>query len=106
MPHTPGPWTAEYDEYGGEIWYGGAGCGLWTINGPAGCHLAANYYHYDDDIDGEKSKADAKLIASSPDLLETLKWVYEQRLDFIECAHGEEILERVKKAIEKAEGRT
>lgn len=43
----------------------------------------------------EKEKALSEVRA----LRETLEWVLAQQLDFIECAHGEEILRRCKEAL-------
>lgn len=63
--HTPGPWTAEYSTYGDEIWFGGEGPGMWTIDAPgvymSGCEGSAT------------AKADARLIAAAPDLLAALE---------------------------------
>ena len=57
--HTPGPWIAEYSDYGDEIWFGGYGAGMWTVE-PPGAYL-----------DG-LSAANARLIAAAPDLLAAL----------------------------------
>jgi len=58
--HTPGPWTAEYSNYGDEIWFGGYGAGMWTVE-PIGAYL-----------DGA-SKENAHLIAAAPELLAALE---------------------------------
>ena len=66
--HTPGPWKAEYEEYGEEIWFGGGNCGTWYV-GP--CYLGG------DGDDPEKKvvmDANARLIAAAPDMLEALEW--------------------------------
>ena len=62
--HTPGPWKAEYEEYGEEIWFGGCNCGTWYV-GP--CYLGG-----DGDDPELKSimDANASLIAAAPDLFE------------------------------------
>ncbi len=63
--HTPGPWAAEYSTYGEEIWFGGEGPGMWTIDAPgaylSGCEGSAT------------AEADARLIAAAPDLLAALQ---------------------------------
>ena len=64
--HTPGPWVAEYDEYGDEIWFGGRGCGTWTI-GPA--YIGGDGLTQEGQ---ERMAADARLIAAAPELLEAL----------------------------------
>lgn len=72
--HTPGPWTAEYDDYGDEVWFGGEGCGMWTVNEP-GCYLAG----FGEDTEDKKAiaKADAVLIAAAPELLNALEFLTE-----------------------------
>jgi hypothetical protein len=69
--HTPGPWKAEHDNYGDEIWYGGNACGMWTIRGPNGCYMAS----CDNGSEAERARceADARLIAAAPELLAVLR---------------------------------
>lgn len=74
MNHTPGPWEADYDEYGDEIWYGGSGQGLWTIKGPGSCYLAGMAGEDEEPGSREQAEADARLISAAPDLLEALKY--------------------------------
>lgn len=31
---TKGPWAANHQDYGDEIWFGGEGRGMWKINAP------------------------------------------------------------------------
>lgn len=61
--HTKGPWKISEQDYGDELWFGGEGCGLITVNGWAngGCK--------DKPKEWAKMKADARLIAAAPDLL-------------------------------------
>lgn len=63
MSHTPGPWNAEYDDYGDEIWFGGYDCGTWKV-GPA--YLGG---HGNDPVVKATMEADARLISAAPDLL-------------------------------------
>jgi hypothetical protein len=59
---TPAPWDKEYDDYGDEIWFGGAGCGLWTV-GP--CVLGGDGHNPERKA---VMDANAALIAMAPDL--------------------------------------
>lgn len=63
---TPGPWDAEYDDYGQEIWFGGEGYGTWTV-GP--CFIGGD----GDDPDLARiMDADARFIAAARDLVPAL----------------------------------
>lgn len=64
---TPGPWKAEFDEYGDEIWFGGPGKGTWSV-GPA---YLGGLGPNDDGL--ERMKADASLISAAPELLEAVE---------------------------------
>lgn len=63
---TPGPWGAEYDDYGEEIWFGGEGCGTWTV-GP--CFIGGD--GHDPDL-ARIMDADARFIAAARDLVPAL----------------------------------
>lgn len=69
--HTPGPWEAEYSDYGDEIWFGGSGCGMWAIRGPDACYLAGCAER----SPAEKATAEsnARLIAAAPRLLQACR---------------------------------
>ena len=71
MKHTPGPWTAEYDNRGN------GGFGEWYNVGPARVYIV-----------GESSEADARLIAAAPDLLEALEAAVDQLEGFDGIAAG------------------
>ena len=63
---TPGPWGAEYEDYGEEIWFGGEGCGTWTV-GP--CFIGGG--GHDTDL-ARIMDADARFIAAARDLVPAL----------------------------------
>lgn len=63
---TPGPWDSEYDDYGEEIWFGGEGCGTWTV-GP--CFIGGD--GHDPDL-ARIMDADAHFIAAARDLVPAL----------------------------------
>jgi hypothetical protein len=88
--HTPGPWTIEYDglQNGGQLFEIGP-VELWY---PRNC-TKQEY---------ETVKADSRLIAAAPDMLETLK-----QIAAMDCDCGIPIVCAVmlaKDAIAKAEG--
>ncbi len=71
MKHTPGPWEFELENGEGGEWY--------SFNGPV---LSWGWSDY---AAGEQAKADARLIAAAPDLLEActrmepvLSWLEDQ----------------------------
>ena len=68
--HTPGPWEIEEDDYGGEIWLGGDGCGMIVVNGwvNGGCMAHP--------VEWAKLQANARLIAAAPDLLAALEALF------------------------------
>ena len=68
--HTPGPWAAEYSSYGEEIWFGGEGCGMWTIDPPS--------VYMSGEEGGATAAANARLIAAAPDLLAACKALLRQ----------------------------
>jgi hypothetical protein len=93
VKHTPGPWLAEFYDYGDELWFGGSGMGMWCI-GPA--YLGGE----GDTPEGiAKMKADALLIAAAPDLLAVCKDIE----GFLKRSGYDTAL--VRAAIAKAEGR-
>ena len=100
MKKQPDAWEIEEDDYGDEIWYGGKGCGLITVNGwtNGGCK--------DDPEKWEALKAEARLISAAPDLLNAL----ENLTKFIEQAYPNATewvrYTRAKAAIAKATGET
>lgn len=63
--HTPGPWVARIDEIGIDVFQLKSGFGITQIG------------NYDElrkfDYNVEEAKANAKLIASAPKLLEAIK---------------------------------
>jgi hypothetical protein len=60
---TPGPWTPEYSDYGDEIWFGGRGWGMWSLD-PVGVYLSGQAQNNNAEDMAER-EADAKLIAAS-----------------------------------------
>lgn len=93
--HTPGPWTAEYDDYGDEVWFGGRGAGMWTIHGP-NCYL------------GGQSEANARLIAAAPELLAMLiqlrdEW-FKPRYGHNDVGLASLLRDKIRAVIAKAEG--
>lgn len=105
MKHTPGPWTAEFNErYEIEDSPWGIRCknGYWLFN----VLDSGSQPH------GSKSEANARLIASAPDLLEALKEAENALADYIPTLerrggmmnYGRKVLAQVSAAIAKAEG--
>lgn len=95
--HTPGPWIAEFSDYGDEIWFGGYGAGMWTVD-PPGAYL-----------DG-LSAANARLIAAAPELLAALEALMEgacEALSFLDrdtVKHLKPLIDTAETAITKATG--
>jgi hypothetical protein len=86
--HTPGPWAfAKYSKkrFGLGVRGHGAFFFLQCV---------------DDDADNPQSRADARLIAAAPDLLEALQKVIAEHED----GYGLKCFEQVKAAIAKATG--
>ena len=62
--HTPGPWT--FDGYDGDQGY--------EVGGPPDyCGILATAHHDTDEHDKGEAEANARLIASAPDLLSALE---------------------------------
>ena len=105
--HTPGPWEAEYSDYGEEIWYGGEGAGVWSIKGPKECYLAGMGDESADEQ--ERAAANARLIAAAPDLLEACERLRDHGSIADEWGSGQStelarILDAMDAAIAKARG--
>lgn len=83
MRHTPGPWKI----VGSEIW------------GPH-VRLASGRGAYDEK-DREKNKANARLIAAAPEMLNVLVKTYKHQ---IACGRESSITEMLRLAIESATG--
>jgi len=95
--HTPGPWEIDEQDYGDELWFGGTGCGLVTVNGwsNGGCK--------DQPDEWAQLLTDARLIAAAPELLDALHGL----LNVIRETRGLRSYNAVlvaQKAIAKAEG--
>lgn len=88
MSHTPGEWTVRYDIHGAEI------------KGPRGESVAWCGDNYSTDTGSVPFRANARLIAAAPDLLEALEFMVNCTEDEINDAYR-----RAKAAITKAEGR-
>ena len=118
--HTPGPWTWGRTEDGHEIRMGNA------INavGIYDSHCVIEYNHsvwpYDGDEPNkqyEEAEANARLIAAAPDLLaackealigakhEACKYTDDDPDWTWHCCDWSEVVEKLEKAIAKAEGR-
>lgn len=80
---TEGPWTSAYEDYGGEMWYGGRGCGIWRIGGPLQCVVAGSD-QYEQGEERERSRrrcaSDAAFIAHARADVPTLVG-YARRLE-------------------------
>ena len=86
--HTPGPWDMDEGDYG-----------IYQIE--TSDQIAEVFSHHPD----EELKANARLIAAAPDLLEVLKQFMDSRApDYAEAAHPG-AYSRAIAAIAKAEGR-
>src|SRR4051812_34323181 len=75
MKHTPGPWTVEFDDYGGydcmTSAYRVCAAGETVVGGDTNDHNHA---------ENEDSAPNARLIAPRPDLYEALRAIAEMRL--------------------------
>ena len=89
--HTPGPWSNEYD--GSLVMAGQVVCGC--------DHLSP------DRADYEEAKANARLIAAAPELLEVAKAILKRfdLEDINTIFPGSALRDDLRKAIAKAEGR-
>jgi hypothetical protein len=98
MSHTPGPWTLH------EIWPSGPGFSI-TAEGKTyqvcGCG-AYQHSHPGASYSDEECRANARLIAAAPDLLEALKFALSEDSGFA-CPAATE--KRLLAVIAKAEGR-
>jgi hypothetical protein len=94
MAHTPGPWTV-YKVSPGE------GHGIDGLKGEA------VVWYGETTEDGITSLDDANLIAAAPELLKALRRVASEddRRDGRDFRVGQHVMEAVKAAIAKAEGR-
>ena len=65
--HTQDNWEILESDYGDELWFGGEGCGLISVNGwsNGGCKKELKSW--------EKLKAEARLIATASELLAACK---------------------------------
>ena len=99
---TPEHWTVEVDEYGDEIWFGGFGCGLFTIH--SGNDVVA--YLGGDGVNNPKHIAHARLIAAAPELLVAadLGLQCARKVADLGAEDGDEIAEQIGAAIAKAKG--
>jgi hypothetical protein len=66
--------------------------------------LGDNYAQSDDYPYGPEAKANARLMAAAPELLEALEELYYQTEDFNNVNPDTETLEKAKQAIKKAKG--
>ena len=93
MKHTPGPWTINENlEYGDEYWFGGEK-GFCIDVGPA------TIGGLKDKI--EQGKANARLIAAAPELLDALK----KEVSIIDTKEHAVMHDFICETISKAEGR-
>lgn len=112
--HTPGPWKIE--KGGGHAYNRIVGSDSIQTNGWAERRNGIGNASYSDmvcenlgNLDLEGPKANAKLIAAAPELLEALKLVYD-RLEWCgygdtyenECASAGKIGEKIEAALNKA----
>jgi hypothetical protein len=89
MPHTPGPWTIEYETEGGEPYDDGVR--IDSLEGPVAFNV----------ID-----CSARLIAAAPEMLAALReLVHYDEGSSEQGSYGYEVLSRCKAVIAKAEGR-
>lgn len=105
MKHTPGPWFACcVDEYPHYVFGEEADK---TI-----CALCSNdpndhdheYERHEGVVTLEERRANARLIAAAPELLEALKLCVERLKYYEEYEHGEAIIADAEAVIAKAEG--
>jgi hypothetical protein len=78
-------WEIKVDDYGDEVWYGGDGCGMITVNG-----WTNGGYKKDDPEKWAKLLDEANLIAEVPNMLAALEEVTK--------ADGFNAIEALKKA--------
>lgn len=90
MKHTPGPWKA-YKEKLGQI----------EIIGP----FPENYPVAAICVDNDTDRANARLIAAAPDLLEACYVALEGLMPYTEAGETNPLVLKVCAAIEKAEGK-
>lgn len=89
--HTPGPWN--WHQYSRGLYIYGLGHQVCCID----ASRASDMDHED--------KANARLIAAAPDLLEALQAFVSDHLTLSECVQNAAVLERALAAIAKTEGK-
>ena len=105
MAHTPGPWEiASYRNY--------FGFSVWSPHGPC---IAERWFQHERTAEqNDEMRANANLIAATPELLEALKAVAAQAESWHKFHHGSsnvqcdsicELIPQMNAAIDKAEGR-
>lgn len=102
MTHTPGPW---------RVWE--AGKESWEICEPSNPNRQSHFANVRvGNMWGEEGKANARLIASAPELLEALKDLVSAEEQYVEDAKAQlddpisDAVESARAAIAKAEGRS
>lgn len=92
--HTPGPWEVSEDDYGDELWFGGDGKGLVSVNGfsNGGCK--------DRPEEWQQLLADARLMAAAPELLDVAEMFQRQAKAVLQSDGLGFDLERYKTALE------
>ncbi len=100
IKHTPGEWTLDHRQAGRVVIAGRPG-----FNG--GCYRVADAYFSNSGLANtpriEEAKANARLIAAAPDLLEAADWVWKVRGHPADMASA---MLALKAAISKATGAT
>ena len=98
MTHAPVTWEIEESDYGDELWFGGTGAGLISVNGwsNGGCKQSAK--------DWEALQAEARLIAAAPAMFASLKSMVDMMEDGDEPGEGSEWYLKARAALNKATG--
>jgi hypothetical protein len=94
---TKGPWAVHHDHPDAETAKGHASIDVATRNHFRGLEIAGMYC-----MEGERQRANSRLIASAPDLFEALDALLPYAANMLE--HDHPVIAKARAALQRAEG--